>query len=559
MDRVGIVGSGTMGIEIAQAAAEHGFKVILYDLTDEIVLGAIRRLKQRLHKKVEQGRYKAENMNLVMVNIHPVTSLIELNECDIVIEAVPESLALKQQIFEDLEKVCKPTTILATNTSSLSITAIAGKMKTAHRVVGCHFFNPASIIKLVEVIPGMMTDDVTVKTTIDFITSLHKEPVEAKDTPGFIVNRVARSFYGEALRLVDEGLVEIETLDRLAKTEAGFPMGPFELMDFIGIDVNYAVTESVYNATFSEPRYKPHLMQKRLVDSGMLGRKSSRGFYRYDTEQSNERVSVHESNDHEPSQRNLSEQQPISLVIGDGASFSKQWTDRLVATGQRVKALLWEKSTPEWNREAFSQRIKAIEELADLEEIRVVWLLSTSEKGVTMQLLQCIEKRIPSDAIIFTSALSVSATEQASWCQQSERLFGFGIVPTLIEHQTIEISKPLQASRLFTDKAKQWLYQAGISNEWIGDGPGLVMPRIIAMIINEAATAITERIASVDAIDKAMKLGTRYPYGPLEWADRIGIQQIYRILEGLYAEFGDDRYRPAPLLKRMMLAHKSFY
>ncbi|MEX2104896.1 MAG: 3-hydroxyacyl-CoA dehydrogenase NAD-binding domain-containing protein, partial [Bacilli bacterium] len=195
MDRVGIVGSGTMGIEIAQAAAEHGFKVIIYDLTDEIVLSAIRRLQQRLHKKVEQGRYKAENMNLVMLSIHPVTSLIELNECDIVIEAVPESLTLKQQIFEGLEKVCKTSAVLATNTSSLSITAIAGKMKSANRVVGCHFFNPASIMKLVEVIPGMMTDDVTVKAITDFVTSLHKEPVEAKDTPGFIVNRVARSFY----------------------------------------------------------------------------------------------------------------------------------------------------------------------------------------------------------------------------------------------------------------------------------------------------------------------------------------------------------------------------
>ena len=278
---LGIVGAGTMGTGIARAAALNKFNVALYDINETVILNGIARMTSEMKRSVEKQKLSQEEMTDTLSRIHARTKLSDLGHCDIIIEAVLEDLRIKKDLFRHLEGDAKPDAILATNTSSLSVTAIASGVKKPERVVGLHFFNPVYLMKLVEVVQGAQTSEETMQRAIEFGEKLGKTCIRATDTPGFIVNRVARPFYGEALRILGEGIASVEDIDRIVKGEGGFSMGPFELMDLIGIDVNLAVTQSVYEQFFNDPRYRPHPIQRQMVDSGKLGKKSGKGFYNY--------------------------------------------------------------------------------------------------------------------------------------------------------------------------------------------------------------------------------------------------------------------------------------
>lgn len=385
MKQVGIIGGGAMGSGIAQIAATAGCKVILFDTKPEALELSKEKLTQIMVRLVEKEKLNLTEAGAIKSNITYTDNLEAIAKSDLVIEAIVENLEIKKSVFSAVEKIVSRECIIASNTSSLSITSIAAVCKNPERVIGIHFFNPAPLMPLVEIIPALQTTEQVVKEARLLIDSWGKVTVLAKDTPGFIVNRVARPFYGEAIRIFEEGIADVATIDWAMKELGEFRMGPFELTDYIGHDVNFVVTETVFKAFYFDPRFKPSFSQKRLVEAGRLGRKSGHGFYDY-------------------SENALKPEPNTDLVLG-----------------------------------------------------------------------------------------------------------------------------------------KQ------------------IVTRILAMLINEAADALFLNIASAKDLDLAMTKGVNYPKGLLAWADEIGLDVVLKQLEELYTNYCEDRYRPSPLLRKMVREQKKFF
>ena len=383
--KVGVLGAGTMGAGIAQVAAQNEHQVVLVDLGQEVLDRAKAGLKKVLDRLIEKDKMDQNGADEVAGRIHYSTQISSFEGCGLVIEAIVENLKVKHDVFSAIEKVVDENCIIATNTSSLSIASIGSALKNANRVVGIHFFNPAPLMPLVEIIPAVQTSDETLSKSVELIKGWGKVTVICKDTPGFIVNRVARPFYGEALRIYEEGIADFATVDWAMTELGGFRMGPFTLMDYIGNDVNYTVTETVFAAFYYDPRFKPSFTQKRHSEAGYLGRKSGRGYYNY----------------------------------SEGA----------------------------------------------------------------------------------------------------------------------EMPQPNKDEKLGTE----------------------ILNRILVMLINEAVDAVFLNVASKEDVDLAMTNGVNYPKGLLKWADEIGLEIVLTKLESLFEEYGEDRYRPNPLLKRMVNEKESFF
>lgn len=376
--KIGVLGAGTMGEGIAQVAAQAGHRVVLVDINEEALKKAQNNFKSIFSRLVEKGKMTAEQFTTVLNKISYSSHFDSFSNCGMVIEAIVENISVKHTVFKELEKIVSDECILASNTSSLSIASIGSVLKKAERIIGIHFFNPAPLMPLVEIIPAVQTSQETISYSKALVDSWGKITVLTKDTPGFIVNRVARPFYGEALRIYEEGIADFATIDWAMTEIGGFKMGPFTLMDYIGNDVNYAVTESVFSSFYYDPRFKPSFTQKRHAEAGFLGRKTKRGYYDY-------------------------------------------------------------------------------------------------SEGLEL---------------------------------------------------------PLPKKDLILGKQ--------------------IFDRILAMLVNEAFDALFMNIATREDIDLAMTKGVNYPKGLLQWADEIGLDVILKQLDDLFTEYGEDRYRPNPLLKRMV-------
>lgn len=383
--QVGIIGSGTMGSGMAQVAATAGCKVIVLDKSKSALQKSEENLEHILNRLIVKGRIDRVEKERIQANIAYTDNIHNLADSDLVIEAIIENLDIKKQLFQQLEPLVAPHCILASNTSSLSIASIAASLNNAERCIGIHFFNPAPLMKLVEVIPAIQTSERVKEIAVNTITDWGKTVAVAKDTPGFIVNRVARPFYSESLRIYEEGLADLATIDWALKTKGGFKMGPFELMDFIGNDVNYTVTETVFKAFYYDPRYKPSFTQKRLSEAGFLGRKTGKGYYSYQE-----------------------------------------------------------------------------------------------------------------------NAINPEPSKDAALAE-------------------------------------------------------LIFNRVLVMLINEAADALFLNIASAQDIDNAMTKGVNYPKGLLAWADELGIASCVDLIDDLYNEYHEDRYRCSPLLRKMKRENKTFF
>ncbi|MFJ7500557.1 3-hydroxyacyl-CoA dehydrogenase [Serratia grimesii] len=487
--RVAVIGAGTMGIGIAQVAASAGHQVQLFDIAASAAQQALNALGQRLRQRVTAGKADAANTEALLARIQPVDALSQLADSELVIEAVAEKLPIKQSLFRDLEALCSPATLFASNTSSLSITAIAGALQHPQRLAGLHFFNPAPLMKLVEIVSGLDTSAETVATLQTLTQQWGKQSVLCRSTPGFIVNRVARPFYAETLRALEEHVADATTLDSVMRDAGGFAMGPLQLTDMIGQDINYAVTESVFQAFFQDPRFTPSLVQQELVAAGRLGRKSGHGFYRY--------------GDHPQPTANYLPASTAALprsisLHGDPAGMTL--LDDLL-TGNAVT-------------------IKQPGQTSAFARLDEVTFMLTNGKTASQ-----VADETGTPVVLFDLSANYS---QAS---------------------TVAISCAAQNDARHNATVVRLLQSLGKKVIQLPDYPGLLVMRTLAMLANEALDVVNKGVASAADTDHAMCCGVNYPRGPLEWGTALGWQQILTTLENLQHYYGEPRYRPMPLLR----------
>ncbi|MFN3390635.1 MAG: 3-hydroxyacyl-CoA dehydrogenase [Meiothermus ruber] len=497
-ETVAILGAGTMGRGIAEVAALAGHAVWLYDPLEAALERALTEIRTDLQKLAEKGRLVG-TVDEVLARIQPTQSLEDCAKAAWVIEAAPEQLELKQELLGQLGQL-NPDNILASNTSTFSISAIAARVKHPERVLGLHFFNPAQRMKLVEVVGGLQTAPALLQRALELMQSWGKEPVQVVDAPGFLVNRVARPFYGEALRLHGEGIAK-EHIDWILRG-LGFPMGPFELMDLIGLDVNYAASTSVYQAFYGEPRYRPHPLQYQRVAAGMLGRKTGQGWYTYPP-----------GPPRPPTPPPVQTQDtPLPLIVGPNP------------LAQELRA-----------------RFRHTENAAEAQFVL--------DCRVKLERKHDFFENLPVVSLVWGHSAS---SVQAEFRERP--VAGFSLVPPIGEQAIVELFAPLSGANQALELAQTYFRAHGHHTLLLPDQPGGVGFRILALLINEAVSALAEGVASPADLNRAMRLGTGYPLGPLEWAERLWLKPVLRALEGLQAELGEDRYRPHPLLRRMVAA-----
>ena len=494
---IAVIGAGSMGAGIAQLAAQSGHGVRLHDAQAGAAAAALLRIGADLDGAVKRGKLQPDERNTVLARItvaETLESLESLEGCGLVVEAVVERLDVKQGLFKSLEKVLGPQAVLATNTSSISITAVAQGLQHPQRLIGWHFFNPATRMKLVEIIPGVETDPALVSAMHALSKAWGKTSVDAPNAPGFIVNRVARPYYAEGLRLLAERIAPAPAIDKLMTEAGGFALGPFELMDLIGLDVNLSVTESVFQATAHDSRYAPHVIQQELVRSGRFGRKSGQGFYAYGKDAAARAVQAVPPAAACPALR-----MPATLGL------LQPLLQRLLQAGVPMSV---DASLP---AETFALALGDPSVQVALTDGRTAAERGAANGGAPLLLLDLARDYAT------TTHLGAAAN-----------LAGMTHLPALAA----------------------LLSNAKIALIALDDVAGLALMRTVCCLANEAADLMTWTGTTARDIDTAMVLGTAYPLGPLAWADALGAERVATVLANLQAHYGDMRYRRAPALSR---------
>jgi 3-hydroxybutyryl-CoA dehydrogenase len=534
---VGVLGAGTMGGGIAQLACLAGARTLLHDPIPEALERGAEALRRNLGKGAERGRWSAADAEAAAARLEPVDSLEALAPCELVIEAAPERLDLKRELYARLSEIVSPECVIATNTSSLPVTALAAAATHPERVVGMHFFNPAPLMALLEVVAGEESGERPLALARAMGEAMGKVVIDAADGPGFLVNRVNRPFGLEALRLVTERIASVEEVDRICRLGGGFRMGPFELQDLVGVDVGFDVARSFYEQSFGEPRWRPSMLSARMVAAGRTGRKAGRGWYDY-------RDGPHRPHDPEPPAVSgpagvaaaASAATGSGPAAGDaaGASAAAPGAPPLVviagetplahALAERASAAGWDARPP-----------------------------AGAQGEVPFLILDCGADEDDPPLQGGPQAICLHEGSLAA-LDPGGGAVGFHALPPLQPGGLVELTRGPDSLESAATAAERFFASLGLHTAWVGDAPGLVLGRIVCQLANEAAFAVGEGVGTAADVDAGLVHGMNHPRGVLGWADEIGLHHVLSVLDALRDETGEERYRAAPLLRSLVLS-----
>jgi 3-hydroxybutyryl-CoA dehydrogenase len=559
---IGVIGAGTMGSGIAQLAARAGAQTLLYDPLPEALERGLQRAQAGLDKEAAKGIISAEQAQAAKPRLRTVAEISGLADCELVIEAAPERPELKRELFVALCEVVSEDCVLATNTSSLPVTGIAAAASNPQRVVGMHFFNPAPLMRLVEVIAGVRSCERALSLAHAAGEAMGKTVIRAVDGPGFLVNRCNRPFGLEALRLLAEQIADPPSIDRICRMQGGFRMGPFELSDLVGVDTGFDVSTSFYELSYGEPRWRPSPLQARQVAAGLTGRKSGRGWYVYDGD------TPYRAQDPEgPPKADAAE--GIVAISGAGA-IAEDLRSAAAAAGYEVRHaddpshgelpvlivhcdLAGPRAASDrgrWPRAASEGRGGA----------RGAAQAAGGERGPAAQAAGGERRRVAQAAFGGRPPASGRGAPELVLCaggtlaalDSGGSAAGFHLVGPFARVGLVELTHTDGTSPLATTRAQHFFESLGKHVAWVGDAPGLVLGRIVCQLVNECAFALGEGVGSARDIDQGMVLGLNHPRGPLAWADEIGLDHVLTVLDALHAHYREERYRAAPRLRRLV-------
>ena len=486
---VGIVGAGAMGRGIAQIAAQAGSQVMLFDTQAAAVAKAREALAAQWDKLVDKGRIDAAQATAYKAALQPANSLADLAPCDLVVEAVVEKLDVKQALLAELERIVAPTAVLATNTSSLSVTAIGAALQRPAQFAGYHFFNPVPLMKVVEVIAGLQTAPAVCQALTDYARQMGHTPVRAADTPGFIVNHAGRGFGTEALRIVSEGVADFATIDRILKDQVGFRLGPFELFDLTALDVSHPVMESIYRQYYDEPRYRPSVITAQRLAGGVLGKKTGAGFYSY-----------------VDGVAQVAPEPPVP----DVTEFPPVWVSTRAARRAELYQLLKDLGAKiETGQSPSPQALTLVAPL-----------------GFDVTTVAVVERLDPARTVGIDMLFDDKATQRR-----------------------VLATNPATRTDM-RDAAHALFAKDGKAVSVIRDSGGFVTQRVVAHIVNIAADICQQRVCSPQDLETAVTLGLGYPAGPLALGNQLGPTNVLEVLFNMQTVYGDPRYRPSPWLRR---------
>jgi 3-hydroxybutyryl-CoA dehydrogenase len=510
--RLGVVGAGTMGAGIAQLGCLAGFETLLHDPVPGALERGEQSVRSGLDKGAQRGRWSEDDARAAGGRLKLCDQLEDLAGCELVIEAAPERPELKRELFERLSEICGEDVVLASNTSSILVSSLASSAARPDNVVGMHFFNPPPLMKLLEVIAAAQTGERALSMARAVGEAMGKTVIVASDGPGFLVNRCGRPVNGEALRLLQERVATVEQIDRIARLGGGFRMGPFELMDLVGIDVGYEVARSFNDQSFGEPRWKPSMLQAKMVAAGTLGRKTGRGWYSYEN-------GPHRPDDEDPPEAGGGDGRLIA--IGGLGALADGLRERAQAAGYDVRDI--GDGEPELIVDA---TVPA--PVGDLVE-------TGSAPGGPPLLVVCADRSLAARAI-------------PGAC-------GFHLLPPLAK--LAELTGLPDTRDDAAEAAEHFFTTLGMHTEWVADAPGLVLGRLVCQLVNEALFAVGEGVGSPDDVDAGTTLGLNHPRGPVAWGREIGFEHVLATIDGLWNERREERYRAAPLLRRIVATGES--